>query len=86
MFFFLVFETKSNDSLEGQNINLKILDIKSTVNENEGIKIMDIMKEDVEHLLRDVRKGKKLYECDRCDHRFTEKDNLKSEAFVINLV
>ena len=33
MFFFLVFETRSNDSLEGQNINLKILDKISSKNE-----------------------------------------------------
>ena len=45
---------------------------------------MDIMKEDVEHLLRDVREGKKLYECDRCDHRFTEKDNLKFHIAVVH--
>ena len=32
-FFFLVFETRSNDSLEGQNINLKILDKISSKNE-----------------------------------------------------
>ena len=31
--FFLVFETRSNDSLEGQNINLKILDKISSKNE-----------------------------------------------------
>ena len=42
------------------------------------------MKEDVEHLLRDVREGKKLYECDRCDHRFTEKDNLKFHIAVVH--
>ena len=33
MFFFLVFETRSNDGLEGQNINLKILDKISSKNE-----------------------------------------------------
>ena len=33
MFFFLVFETRSNDSLEGQNINLKVLDKISSKNE-----------------------------------------------------
>ena len=33
MCFFLVFETRSNDSLEGQNINLKILDKISSKNE-----------------------------------------------------
>ena len=33
IFFFLVFETRSNDSLEGQNINLKILDKISSKNE-----------------------------------------------------
>jgi len=32
MCFFLVFETRSNDSLEGQNINLKILDKISSKN------------------------------------------------------
>ena len=32
-FFFLVFETRSNDSLEGQNINLKVLDKISSKNE-----------------------------------------------------
>ena len=45
---------------------------------------MDIMKEDVAHLLRDVREGKNLYECDRCDHRFTEKDNLKFHIAVVH--
>ena len=33
MFFFLVFETRSNDSLEGQNIDLKVLDKISSKNE-----------------------------------------------------
>ena len=33
MCFFLVFETRSNDSLEGQNINLKVLDKISSKNE-----------------------------------------------------
>ena len=33
MFFFLVFETRSNDSLEGQNTNLKVLDKISSKNE-----------------------------------------------------
>ena len=32
-FFFLVFETRSNDSLEGQNIDLKVLDKISSKNE-----------------------------------------------------
>ena len=33
IFFFLVFETRSNDSLEGQNTNLKVLDKISSKNE-----------------------------------------------------
>jgi hypothetical protein len=33
IFFFFVFETRSNDSLEGQNINLKVLDKISSKNE-----------------------------------------------------